>query len=127
MTVNATAFSFEPLFLVLAAAAALVYVRAARTERPPKWRVVAFASGLFLVAASLDSPLETIASRYLLLMHLLQNALIADLAPLLLVLGLTPPMRQRLGRHGLERLRSRWILPLWLAAWYLTQDRKSVV
>ncbi|HKU56690.1 MAG TPA: cytochrome c oxidase assembly protein [Gaiellaceae bacterium] len=120
MTVNATAFSFEPLFLVLAAAAALVYVRAARTERPPKWRVVAFASGLFLVAASLDSPLETIASRYLLLMHLLQNALIADLAPLLLVLGLTPPMRQRLGRHGLERLRSRWILPLWLAAWYLT-------
>ena len=117
---NATAFGFEPLFLALAAAAAVLYARAARDDRPPTWRVVAFASGLFLIAASLDSPLETIASRYLLLMHLLQNALIADLAPLLLVLGLTPAMRQRLARYGLERLRARWILPLWLAAWYLT-------
>ena len=117
---NATAFSFEPLFLALAAAAALCYARAARADRPPASRVVAFASGLFLVAASLNSPLETIASRYLLLMHLLQNGLIADLAPLLLVLGLTPRMREELGRFGLDRLRARWILPIWLAAWYCT-------
>ena len=117
---NATAFSFEPLFLVLAVAAALLYVRSARDDRPPTWRVAAFATGLFLVAGSLDSPLETIASKYLLLMHLLQNGLIADLAPLLLVLGLTPQTREKLARRGLGRLRSRWILPIWLAAWYLT-------
>jgi cytochrome c oxidase assembly factor CtaG len=118
--VNATAFSFEPLFLVLAAAAGTLYWRAARTERPAAWRVVAFASGLFLIAASLNSPLETIASRYLLLIHLLQNGLIADLAPLLVLLGLTPRMRAELGRRGLDRLRTRWILPIWLGAWYLT-------
>ena len=117
---NATAFSFEPLFLVLAVAAAALYWRAARTDPPSAWRVVAFASGLFLIAAGLNSPLETIAARYLLLMHLLQNALIADGAPLLVLLGLTPRMRIELGRRGLDRLRARWILPIWLGAWYLT-------
>jgi cytochrome c oxidase assembly factor CtaG len=120
VTVSASAFSFEPLFLVLAAAAALLYVRATRTDPPPRWRIAAFASGLLLIAASLNSPLETIASHYLLLMHLLQNALVADVAPLLVMLGLTPGMRASLGRQGLDRLRSRWILPLWLAAWYCT-------
>jgi len=118
--VNATAFSFEPLFLVLAVAAAMLYWRAARTDPPSAWRLVAFASGLFLIAAGLNSPLETIASKYLLLMHLLQNALIADVAPLLVLLGLTPRMRSELGRRGLDRLRARWILPIWLGAWYLT-------
>jgi cytochrome c oxidase assembly factor CtaG len=53
-------------------------------------------------------------------MHLLQNALIADVAPLLVLLGLTPAMRESLARRGLVRLRAPWILPLWLAAWYLT-------
>jgi cytochrome c oxidase assembly factor CtaG len=118
--VNATAFTFEPLFLVLAVVAAALYWRAARHSPPPPWRIVAFASGVFLIAASLNSPLETIAAKYLLLMHLLQNALVADVAPLLVMLGLTPRMRETLGRRGLVRLRTRWILPLWLGAWYLT-------
>jgi cytochrome c oxidase assembly factor CtaG len=118
--VNATAFSFEPLFLALAVAAGALYWRAARADLPPRRRVAAFGSGLFLIAASLNSPLETIAARYLLLMHLLQNALVADVAPLLVVLGLTPRMRDALARRGLGRLRSRWILPIWLAAWYCT-------
>jgi cytochrome c oxidase assembly factor CtaG len=118
--VNETAFSFEPIFLALAVVAAALYWSAARSESPPRWRVVAFASGLFLIAASLNSPLETIASKYLLLVHLLQNALIADVAPLLVVLGLTPRMREELARRGLGKLRSRWILPIWLGAWYLT-------
>jgi cytochrome c oxidase assembly factor CtaG len=118
--VSATAFSFEPLFLALAVAAAALYWRAARSDSPPAWRVAAFVTGLFLIAASLNSPLETIASKYLLLIHLLQNALIADVAPLLVLLGLTPRMREELGRRGLDRLRARWILPIWLAAWYCT-------
>ncbi|HEY2207998.1 MAG TPA: cytochrome c oxidase assembly protein, partial [Gaiellaceae bacterium] len=87
---------------------------------PSTWRLVAFVTGLFLIAASLNSPLETIAAQYLLLIHLLQNALIADVAPLLVLLGLTPRMKEEIGRRGGDRLRARWILPLWLAAWYLT-------
>jgi len=117
---SATAFSFEPLFLALAVAAAVLYWRSARADPPETWRVVAFGAGLFLIAASLNSPLETIAAQYLLLIHLLQNALIADVAPLLVVLGLTPSMRQELGRRGMDRVRPGWILPVWLGAWYLT-------
>jgi cytochrome c oxidase assembly factor CtaG len=114
------AFGFEPLFLVLAVTAAALYWRAAREDRPSRWRVASFAAGLLLIAASLNSPLENLAAHYLLLMHLLQNALIADVAPLLVMLGLTPGMRASLGRRGAGRLRSRWILPTWLLAWYLT-------
>jgi cytochrome c oxidase assembly factor CtaG len=118
--VSATALSFEPLFLGLAVAAGVLYWRAAREDPPAIWRVVAFASGLFLIAAALNSPLETIAAQYLLLIHLLQNGLIADLAPLLVLLGLTPRLREEIGGRGLNRLRTRWILPIWLGAWYLT-------
>jgi cytochrome c oxidase assembly factor CtaG len=115
-----TSFSFEPAFLALAALAGSAYWWVARRDPPGAWRATSFGSGLFLVAASLNSPLETIAARYLLLMHLLQNALIADIAPLFLLLGLTPSMRGAIGRLGASRLRARYVLPLWLAAWYCT-------
>src|SRR5262249_32661999 len=75
-----TAFVFEPLFLALAAAAAVLYWRAARRDPPSGWRLASFAAGLLLIAASLNSPLENLAAHYLLLVHLLQNALIADVA-----------------------------------------------
>jgi len=118
--VSATDFSWEPAFLGLTALAAGAYVWAARRERPAGWRIALFATGLFLIAASLNSPLETIASQRLLLIHLLQNALIADVAPPLILLGLTPVMRARLDALGLRRLRARYALPAWLVAWYGT-------
>lgn len=117
---SATSFSFEPVFLVLVAAAAALYVAAARADRPSGWRATSFALGLFLVAAPLNSPLETIAARYLLLIHLLQNALIADIAPLLILLGLTPAMKDGLNARGARHLRARYTLPAWLVAWYGT-------
>ncbi len=112
-----TDFTFEWLFVALAVVAGAAYWWAARSDPPPRRRAWTFAAGLFLVAAPLNSPLETLAARYLLMMHLLQNALIADIAPLLLLLGLTARMRAAL---RLGRLRSRYALPLWLLAWYLT-------
>jgi len=118
-----TSFSFEPLFLVLSAAAVFGYVRLARTvERPSAWRATLFGLGVALVAVPLNSPLETIAIHYLLLVHLLQNVMIADWAPPLLVLGLTPAMRaavaQRGGRPLAALTRPRFALPFWLAVWY---------
>ena len=117
-----TDWSFEPLFLALAAIAALAYVRAARRD-PPGWvRVAAFAAGLLLVAATLNSPFETLAAHYLLLAHLAQNALIADWAPALLILGLTPSMRAALRLRGgrvFELVtRPALALPIWLVSWY---------
>jgi putative membrane protein len=115
-------FSFEPLFLVLAAAAAYGYVRLTTVERPSRVRAAIFCTALLLIAVSLNSPLETVAIHYLLLAHLLQNVMIADWAPPLFVLGLTPAMRVVVAKHGGRALatltRPRVALPLWLAVWY---------
>jgi cytochrome c oxidase assembly factor CtaG len=118
--VSPTSFSFEPIFLGAVAVAALLYAWAARRDPPSPRRMAVFALGLVLVGASLNSPLETIAVKRLLLFHLLQNALIADIAPPLILLGLTPAMRAWLGRHGANRIRARYALPAWLLAWYGT-------
>jgi len=113
------AFSFEPLFLVLGAAALVAYLRA----RPaPWWRVVLFCVGLALVVVPVNSPLETIATERLLLIHLLQNVMLADWAPPLLILGLTPAMRAALARLGgrpfAALTRPVVSLPVWLVGWY---------
>jgi cytochrome c oxidase assembly factor CtaG len=118
--VSPTDFSFEPLFLALPAAAAALYVWAAHRDRPGTWRGTAFVAGLVLIAVPLNSPLETIAAHRLLLVHLLQNALIADIAPLVVLLGLTPAMRASLDRRGWRHIRARYALVAWLVAWYGT-------
>ena len=119
MTPSPSSFSWEPLFVVAVVAAAVVYARAARHASTPIVRVVLFAFGLVLIAAALASPLETIARHYLLVIHLLGNVMIADWAPPLLVLGLTPAMRAQLAPR-LSRVSRPWIaLPVWLAVWYL--------
>ena len=117
-----SSFTFESLFLALTLVAGVLYFRAARRERPPAWRIVLFALGLLLIAGALNSPLETIAANYLLLFHLLQNVMIADWAPPLLILGLTPSMRTSVARAGGKPFaaltRPRVALPVWLVGWY---------
>jgi cytochrome c oxidase assembly factor CtaG len=117
-----SSFTFEPLLLALTVVAGVVYLRAARRERPPAWRIVLFSLGLLLIAGALNSPLETIAANYLLLFHLLQNVMIADWAPPLLILGLTPSMRASVARAGGKPFaaltRPRVALPVWLVGWY---------
>ena len=116
----ASSFSFEPLFLVLPAIAAVLYVRYARTAGAG--RRVLFALGLACIAVPLNSPLETIATHYLLMAHLAQNAMSADIAPPLLILGLPPEARASLQRRGGRALASitRPAIAgiLWLVTWY---------
>jgi cytochrome c oxidase assembly factor CtaG len=118
----ASSFTFEPLFLALSVAAAVPYWLASRRNPPPWWRITLFGLGLVLVAGALNSPLETIAVHYLLLVHLLQNVMIADWAPPLLILGLTPAMRGAVARRGGTALawvtRPKIALPVWLVGWY---------
>jgi cytochrome c oxidase assembly factor CtaG len=117
----AYSFSFEPLFLALAAVAAVLYWAAVRRD-PPGRRAFLFALGLLLIVGALNSPLETIAVHYLLLIHLLQNVMIADWAPPLILLGLTPAMRGAIARRGGPVFawitRPKIALPVWLVAWY---------
>jgi putative membrane protein len=116
-------FTFEPLFLALAAVALALFARAARRESVPWWRATLFALGVLLVAGALNSPLETLAADYLLLIHLLQNVMIADWAPPLLILGLTPAMRAAIAARGGRPLawitRPKVALPIWLVGWYV--------
>jgi cytochrome c oxidase assembly factor CtaG len=119
----ATSFTFEPAFAAAAVVAAVVYLRAARRTRVPAWRQGALVAGLVLMSAPLNSPLETIAVHYLLMGHLVQNALIADVAPPLVLLGLTPAIGaailRRLGpAAGLLHAGVSW--PLWVVGWYAT-------
>jgi cytochrome c oxidase assembly factor CtaG len=117
----ASSFSIEPLFLALAVLAGLAYSRSARRD-PPGPRAVAFGLALALIAGALNSPLETIAVHYLVLVHLLQNVMIADWAPPLAILGLTPAMRAAIASRGGPTFAlltlPKVALPVWLVAWY---------
>jgi putative membrane protein len=113
----------EPVFVVLAVTAAVLYVRAWRRVPGPAWRAWCFGAGLVLVVGALNSPLGTIAVHYLVLFHLLQNVMISDWAPPLLLIGLTPTMRASIAARGgalFETItRPAITLPTWLVAWYV--------
>ena len=121
MSPSPGSFSFESVFLAVAALVGVAYWRAARAEGVGR-RAFLFALGLALIIGALNSPLETIATHYLLVVHLLQNVMIADWAPPLLILGLTPAMRAGVARRGGRVLAAlthpRVALPAWLLVWY---------
>jgi cytochrome c oxidase assembly factor CtaG len=91
---------FEPLQLLPPLAALAAYWKRARTldrqGRPlPAWRMACFGGGIALLVAALVTPLAHIGGE-LVLAHMAQHVLMADLAALLMVLGLTGPMLQPL-------------------------------
>ncbi len=88
------------------------------------WRLACFACGLALVLLSHVSPLATVGNTYLLSAHLLQNVILAEWAPALMVAGLPPELARRLASLPGARLLTRPLvaLPLWLLAylaWHL--------
>ncbi len=109
--------------------AAMYWLRAnhlAGRGRPvPAWRQASFGAGLLLIAASLIGLGQL--SDELLWPHMLEHLLIADLAAILLVLGLTGPLLQPiLAIKPLDRLRAlahpAVALPLWaidLCVWHV--------
>jgi putative membrane protein len=91
---------FEPLQLLPPLAALAAYWARARTlanqVRPvPAWRMTCFGGGIALIVAALVTPVAHIGGE-LILAHMAQHVLMADLATLLLVLGLTGPLMQPL-------------------------------
>ena len=101
---------------------AVVLIAAAYTAAAPRFgasrvRIASFVAGLALVAAALVTPLHSL-SFHLLSMHLLQNVVLAEWAPVLLVLGIPPALAEALGRNAAVRLLTR--PPLALGLWLLT-------
>lgn len=87
-------WTFAPgVLLTLAVAAGLYGVRWRRARAEPGHapsvvRLAAFAGGLLAVLIALVSPIDRLAEQ-LLVMHMVQHVLLLDVAPVLLILGLT--------------------------------------
>ncbi|PZS13088.1 MAG: cytochrome-c oxidase [Solirubrobacterales bacterium] len=89
------AWSFEPDVLVGILALGTLYVRAfvrarsARAGHPPGFgRLALFGAGLVAILVALVSPIDQLGEQ-LLVMHMLQHILLLDIAPILMILGLT--------------------------------------
>ena len=88
----------------------------------PGWRVACFATGLILIVAVGLSPVGQLSDE-LVYMHMVEHLVIGDLAPLLIVLGLTGPILQPVlairGLGWLRRLANPLLaLPLWAISLY---------
>jgi putative membrane protein len=114
-------WSWNAEALVLVPLLTVGYVLAVRRYPTPGWRIACFASAMALLLAVTITPLETIAMNYLLVIHLLQNVVLAEWAPLLAVLGLAPALVAELARlPGVRTLTHPAVaLPLWLGNYML--------
>jgi cytochrome c oxidase assembly factor CtaG len=111
------AWSWNAEALVLLALAAW-YLAVTRGERD--WpRTASFLAGCALLVGALVTPLDTLARTYLVWAHLLQNVVLAEWGPLLLVLGIPPALAERLSRPRVVKTLTRPFvaLPLWVATY----------
>jgi putative membrane protein len=89
-----------------------IYVFGTRRFAVGRWRAGAFAGGIALLLATAVTPLDAL-SYHVLTMHLLQNVVLAEWAPALLVLGLPPALAGRFRPHPLLTL------PVWIGTYFL--------
>jgi cytochrome c oxidase assembly factor CtaG len=117
---NPYAWTLDFEALVLVPALAFGYLLAARRFPPERRRVACFAAGLLLILAAFVTPLHTLSMHYLLSAHLLQNVVLAEWAPALCVLGLSPALAAAAGRARTVRLLTHPFvsLPLWIATYF---------
>ena len=115
------AWSWNPEALVLVPLLTVAYLLAVRRFLVPWWRVACFLVAMVLLLAVTITPLETIAVKYLLTIHLLQNVVLAEWAPLLVVLGLPPALAASLARNSVVRALTypAVALPAWLGNYML--------
>jgi cytochrome c oxidase assembly factor CtaG len=96
--VDPYSWSWNPEALVVLPALTIAYVWALRRFPAPPWRVACFGAAIVLLLAVTITPIETIAVEYLLSVHLIQNVVLAEWAPLLAVLGIPPALAARAPR-----------------------------
>ncbi len=115
----AWSWNLEALILVPLLTAA--YFLALRRYPAPRWRVACFLVAMVLLLAVSVTPIHTLGMHFLLTIHLLQNVVLAEWAPLLLVLGFPSALAARLTRRGFVRTLTypAVALPLWLVNYML--------
>ena len=113
------AWAPHPEALAAVVLVAALYAAARPRYQPSRARIAAFATGLAMIAVALVTPLHAL-SFHLLSMHLLQNVVLAEWAPALLVLGIPSALATSLGRNRAVR----WLtwppvaLVLWLGTYF---------
>jgi cytochrome c oxidase assembly factor CtaG len=100
----------------LAPALAVGLALGARRGGISRPRLAAGALGVLLVFAAFFTQLEPLANHTFLWAHLLQNVVLAEWAPALLVLAIPATLASRVA--GFPLFRPFVALPLWLAAYY---------
>lgn len=104
MSPNAS-WTFDPGVLLGVVAVGWAYLRlwtrarAPGAPHPPGFgRLALFAGGLLTVLVALVSPIDRLAEQ-LLLMHMVQHVLLLDVAPILVILGLSKGLLRPVTRH----------------------------
>jgi putative membrane protein len=93
--VDPYAWSWNPEAITVVGGLSLGYGWAVRRFPTPRWRIACFAASMLLVLAVSITPIETIALGYLLSVHLIQNVVLAEWAPLLFVLAIPAALAAR--------------------------------
>ena len=102
--------------VVLVPLIALAYAWLVRRQRPQRWRVICATGALLLIFLSFVTELQQLATHTFLWAHLLQNVVLAEWAPALLVLAIPRSVARRV------RVPMALALPVWLvtyAVWHL--------
>ncbi len=81
-------WSFVPGAILVVAVLTVLYVRRWREVRASVARLASFLAGMALILVALVSPVDRLAEQ-LFFMHMTQHLLLLDLAPILVLLGLT--------------------------------------
>lgn len=119
------AWSWNPEALLLVPALTIAYLSATnRRFTASGWRKACFLAAMGLLLLVTVTPIETIALNYLLWIHLLQNVVLAEWAPLLVVLGIPAALAAAAGTNAIVRALTHPLvaLPLWLgtyAFWHI--------
>ena len=91
-------WSWNPEALLVVPALSVAYFLLLRRYPASRRRIACFLGGMALVLAVTVTPVETISLHYLLSVHLLQNVVLAEWAPALVVLGVPPALAATLPR-----------------------------
>ncbi len=92
------AWSWNAEALILVPAMTVAYFWALRRAPAPRWRTGCWLGAMLLLLAVTVTPVETISLHYLLSVHLIQNVVLAEWAPLLAVLAIPPALAARVPR-----------------------------
>jgi cytochrome c oxidase assembly factor CtaG len=111
------AWSVHGEALLAVALLAAAYLYGTRRERVSRLRLASFWTGVALLTTTAVTPLDAL-SYHLLSMHLLQNVVLAEWAPALIVFGIPPGLAGRIAEVGAVRALTR--PPVALGLWLLT-------